>query len=210
MKTILIYGDSNTHGTGPAEHTDHSWRLDYEDRWVTVLAHGLGNDVRVIDEGMPGRTTCLDDPISGAHYNGLRVLPAILSSHAPIDLLIVMLGTNDIQHKFGFRTYEVCQALEQYVTVAEQSGKVREVMIVSPVDALETGTYAESYAGVAARQAGMAQALKAMCDRRGVLFFDAATVASASPIDGVHLDATASRDLGAALAQKLKQEWVMK
>ncbi|MEO0357301.1 MAG: GDSL-type esterase/lipase family protein [Pseudomonadota bacterium] len=204
MKTVLIYGDSNTHGTGPATDAQESWRHDVADRWVAVVAQGLGSDVRVIDEGLPGRTTCLDDPIKGEHYNGLRVLPAILASHAPIDLLVVMLGTNDIQAKYGFRTYEVCQALEQYITRAEQSGVVGDVLIVSPVNAMETGTYGESYAGVDARQAGMADALSAMAQRRGVGFFDAALVARASPIDGVHLDAKTSRDLGRAMIAPIK------
>lgn len=200
MKTVLIYGDSNTHGTGPAAHAQDSWRHDVDDRWVTICANALGPDVRVIDEGMPGRTTCLDDPINGEHYNGMRVFPAILSSHKPIDLLIIMLGTNDIQHKFGFRAYEVSHALEKYIDVAQTSGAVQDILIVSPVPVMETGTYADSYAGVAVRQLGMADAIAAMAHRSGVGFYDAATVAQASPIDGVHFDVSNSRTLGVGIA----------
>ena len=199
MKTVLIYGDSNTHGTGPARHLDDSWRLDHADRWVTVLAEGLGPDVRVIDEGMPGRTTCLDDPFSGEHYNGLRVLPAISSSHAPIDLLVIMLGTNDIQYHYGFRAADVARALESYVEMAKASGKVGGILVLSPAPVLGSGTYADSYEGVMARQAGMADAIEQMALRRKVGFFNIADVAEVSPVDGVHFDAENSRQIGAAL-----------
>ncbi|MGB1236042.1 MAG: GDSL-type esterase/lipase family protein [Planktomarina sp.] len=204
MKTVLVYGDSNTYGSGPARDLDDSWRLDYEDRWVTILGKGLGPDVRVIDEGMPGRTTCLDDPFSGEHYNGLRVLPAILSSHAPVDLLVVMLGTNDIQHHYGFRPADVARALESYVDVAQGSGKVRDILILSPAPVLGTGTYADSYTGALQRQAGMADAIEQMTLRRKVGFFDVATVAKVSPIDGVHFDAENSREIGAAMINVVK------
>ena len=204
MTTVLIYGDSNTHGSGPAVDVQSGFRLPKQDRWVSVVKSVLGPDVDIIDEGMPGRTTVLDDPINGAHYNGMRVFPAILHSHSPIDLLVVMLGTNDIQTKYGFRSYEVAQALEKYVDVARQSGAVRDIMLISPVPVKEVGTYAESYAGASARQAGMAERIQAVASRLDIGFFDAATVAEASNIDGVHFDTENQQKLGLAMAHAIQ------
>ena len=93
MKTILCYGDSLTWGynaEGPSRHA-------YEDRWPSVLQADLGAAVHVIPEGLNGRTTAFDDHLAGADRNGARILPTILVTHAPLDLVIIMLGANDMK-----------------------------------------------------------------------------------------------------------------
>lgn len=200
-QTVLVYGDSNTHGSGPAPDAQSPYRLPYEDRWVNVMARDLGPDVRVIDEGMPGRTTVLDEPVDGPAYNGLRVLPAILASHAPIDLLVVMLGTNDLQYQYGFRTHDVARALERYVLDVRALGKAADLMLIAPVPVREIGTYAVNYQGAEARQKGMSEAIKALALRLKTGFFDAASVAEISPLDGVHLDIENHHKLGRAMAR---------
>ena len=92
MKTVVIYGDSNTHGTLPIEVLGESKRIAKGQRYPDILAAELGAGVEVIAEGLPARTTVLDDPIDGPHLNGLTILPAILNTHKPIDLLVLMLG----------------------------------------------------------------------------------------------------------------------
>ena len=93
MKTILAYGDSLTFGTNAQTQGRHA----YEDRWPTVLEHGLGGKARVIAEGLGGRTTVFDDFSNAADRNGARVLPTLLESHKPLDLVVIMLGTNDLK-----------------------------------------------------------------------------------------------------------------
>ena len=93
MKTILCYGDSLTWGynaDGPSRHA-------YEDRWPSVLQAELGDAARVIPDGLNGRTTAFDDHLAGADRNGARILPTSLTTHAPLDLVIIMLGANDMK-----------------------------------------------------------------------------------------------------------------
>src|ERR1700753_3494450 len=97
-KTILCYGDSLTYGANPAMGGP---RHAYEDRWPTALETTLQGKVRCIAEGLGGRTTVHDDWYADADRNGARILPTILSSHDPLDMVIIMLGTNDMKPFHG-------------------------------------------------------------------------------------------------------------
>ncbi|MXY32724.1 MAG: hypothetical protein F4Y60_01265, partial [Boseongicola sp. SB0664_bin_43] len=106
-KRLLVYGDSNSFGTAPQGHLASRPVHPPGARWGDVLASGLGADWDVVIEGLPGRTTVLDDPVEGAFRNGLTVLPAILHSHEPIDVLAICLGTNDQKHAFGRNAQDI-------------------------------------------------------------------------------------------------------
>ena len=93
MKTLLAFGDSLTYGADAETGGRHA----YEDRWPTVLEKGLNGAVRVIAEGLGGRTTTFDDWTSSADLNGARILPVLLKSHQPLDAVVIMLGTNDLK-----------------------------------------------------------------------------------------------------------------
>lgn len=95
-KHILCIGDSNTHGlcTDPSENADHGSRYNEEERWTCLLQKALGEEYLVIEEGQSGRTCVYEDPAMDS-VNLLPVLHALLNSHEPLDLLILMLGTND-------------------------------------------------------------------------------------------------------------------
>src|SRR5690606_15821318 len=97
MKTILAYGDSLTYGADPGGGARHA----FEDRWPSALERRLDGKARVIAEGLGGRTTAYDDWTVGADRNGARILPTLLASHAPLDLVIIMLGTNDLKPFLG-------------------------------------------------------------------------------------------------------------
>src|SRR6185436_143967 len=94
MKTILCFGDSNTWGFIPESITEPFWRRHAPDvRWPGVLARELGSGYSVIEEGLGGRTTVHDDPVMG-NRNGSLHLPPCLESHKPLDLVVLMMGTN--------------------------------------------------------------------------------------------------------------------
>jgi lysophospholipase L1-like esterase len=97
IKTVLCYGDSNTWGSDP----ETGERFAPEVRWPGVLRQALGEGYWVVEEGLNGRTTVRDDPIEGAHKNGRTYLPACLEFHKPIDLVLIMLGTNDLKARFA-------------------------------------------------------------------------------------------------------------
>ena len=101
MKNILCFGDSNTWGFIPESILEPQPRRHPHDvRWTGVLARELGSGFQIIAEGQNGRTTVHDDPFATAR-NGKLVLPAILESHKPLDLVVLMIGTNDLKAVFS-------------------------------------------------------------------------------------------------------------
>ena len=168
-------------------------------RWGGHLARGLGADWDVVVEGLPGRTSAFDDPIEGAFRNGLGILPAILMSHRPIDVLVVALGTNDQKHRFGLRAQDVALGIGRIVEAAYATGEVGKVLVVAPPPLVITGDFAEMFAGVDERSAGLAEQIARFAREKGAAFFDAGAVIEVDPMDGIHWSAEAHARLGAAL-----------
>jgi lysophospholipase L1-like esterase len=208
MRTLLLYGDSNTHGTMPAPHLGFDGRFDREDRWAGRLARLLP-DWEVIAEGHPGRTTVHDDPIEGAHRNGLTVLPAILESHKPVDVVLLMLGTNDLKERFSVNAFDIGASLERLVRVVQASGAgpggaAPGVLLVAPPPIVETGCLAGMFAGGAKKSRSLATEVAAAAGRVGVPFLDAGRLVKVSSIDGIHYDAEANPVLAAAFAAAIR------
>ena len=102
-RTVLAFGDSNTHGTPPMASFDHHPRLAR--RWPVVMAEAMG--CTLIEEGLPGRTMCaLSSALADNHFDGLIGLRIALASHGPIDDLVILLSSNDMQARYG-RTPEM-------------------------------------------------------------------------------------------------------
>lgn len=198
MGTILAYGDSNTHGTRPLRVLDDFQRHPPGDRWPDRLALSLDGH-RVIDEGLPGRTTVHDDPIDGGARNGLTVLPAILGSHTPLDVVLLMLGTNDLKHRFSVTAWEIARSVERLGRVVRAEAPGARLILIAPAPVREVGVLAPVFAGAEVRQAGLADALRASAARLDALFVDAGATVSASDIDGVHWDAASHHAFAAAL-----------
>jgi lysophospholipase L1-like esterase len=208
MRTLLLYGDSNTHGTMPAPHLGFDGRFGRDDRWSGRLA-ALLPEWEVIAEGHPGRTTVHDDPIEGAHRNGLAVLPAILESHRPVDVVLLMLGTNDLKERFSVNAGDIALALERLVRVIRVSGAGPDgaapgVLLVAPPPIVETGCLAGMFAGGAAKSRALADEIAAAAARAGVPFLDAGRVVKVSAIDGIHYDAEANPALAEAFAAAIR------
>lgn len=211
--TILCYGDSNTHGTMPMATLENSGRFDPDARWPNVMAAALGAGYEVIAEGHPGRTTLHDDAVEGVHRNGLMVLPAILESHQPIDLVILKLGTNDLKTRFSVNAADIAQSLGRLVDTVRASatgadGGAPGVLVVVPPPILEVGELGALFAGGAAKSRDLSAACAVMAARRGVPLFDAGSVIAVSPLDGIHYEAEAQRALGRALAETVRAHLV--
>lgn len=204
-RTLLCYGDSNTHGTMPMAKLEDMGRHGRDVRWPGVLAAELGADWHVIEEGHPGRTTVHPDPVSGVHKNGIAVLPAVLESHRPIDLVVLMLGTNDMKARFQVPPVEIAVSIDKLVLAIRHSfcgpeASAPAVLVVCPPPVLEAGCLAEIFGGGAARSARLAGFLAPMVARQGAAFLDAGGVIASSPVDGVHFDAAEHGKLGRAVA----------
>jgi lysophospholipase L1-like esterase len=208
MKTILAYGDSLTFGADAATQGRHR----FEDRWPSVLEAGLGGGARLIAEGLGGRTTVFDDFSSVADRNGARTLPTLLDSHKPLDLVVIMLGTNDLKEYINGSALGAAMGIKRLVEIVRTHpygthGGVPKIIIVSPPLTVDTehadlrpmfaprSNEAPLFAGYYSR----------IASELGCGFFDAATVAVATPIDGVHLDAKNTRAIGEGLVPVVKQ-----
>lgn len=205
MTTILCFGDSNTHGTIPLTRLGVLERYPRGVRWPDVMAADLGPEVEVIAEGLPGRTTVHDDPVEGGCRNGVAVLPALLHSHRPIDLMIVMLGTNDLKTRFSVTAFEIARSVERICALARAEGVVSDLMIVAPVPVREAGVLAETFAGAEARQAGLSHHLKGAAERLGAGFVEAGLHVDVSAVDGVHWEAAAHAGFGAVMATAVRE-----
>ncbi len=203
-KRLLIYGDSNSFGTAPQGHLASRPVHPPRARWGDVLASGLGEDWDVVIEGLPGRTTVLDDPVEGAFRNGLTVLPAILHSHEPIDVLAICLGTNDQKHAFGLNAQDVALCVARLVREARLSGAVGVTLAIAPPPLRPAGDFAEMFSGAEARGAGLSEQIERFAGEEGAAFFDAGTVIDVDPLDGIHWNEAAHGKLGRALIDVVK------
>jgi len=146
-----------------------------------------------------------DDPIEGPHKNGLAVLPALLDSHRPIDLVIIMLGTNDLKMRYSLPAMDIAASLQRLLTCISISISGPDLatpkgLIVAPVPIVETGYLAEMFEGGAAKSQKLAKYFAAVAKRNNVGFFDAGSVARADPVDGIHLIPEGHAAIGSAIA----------
>ncbi len=207
-RTVLCYGDSNTHGTAPMETLLDRRRHGRAERWPGAMAAALGPGWHVIEEGLPGRTTVHSDPVEGEWKNGLAVLPAILESHRPIDLVILMLGTNDLKPRFPVPPVQIAGSVERLVRAILQSecgpgGGAPGILLVAPAPVAETGSLADVFEG-GPRRADLAGPYAAVAERHGLGFLDAGRIWTVSPVDGVHFDAAEHARLGRAMAEAVR------
>ena len=207
MPRLLAFGDSNTHGT-PADGS--GMRHGPDIRWPGVAARRLGADWSVIEEGLPGRTTVHADPIEGAHLNGLIGLAIALGTHAPLDVVLIMLGTNDLKTRLSVTPWDVALSLERLVRLVRQGPRAPygpvgtgdgqpRIALVSPTHLDEVGELALIFAGAAAKSRQLAEAVETVATRNDCLFLDAATLVGPGA-DGVHFGAEEHARLGTAIA----------
>jgi lysophospholipase L1-like esterase len=210
MKTILAYGDSLTYGANPVPGGP---RHDYEDRWPTRLEVGLAGQARVIAEGLGGRTTAFDDGSASSDRNGAHVLPVLLDTHKPLDLVILMLGSNDLKPAIHGNALTASYGVRRLMQVVRghfvQPGDVMpKILIVAPPLLAETdhAEMAIHFGGsdAIAESRKLAIYYKQRAYEYGAGFFDAATVAVAGPLDGVHLDPHNTRAIGDGLVPVVK------
>jgi len=202
MKTVLCYGDSLTWGynaEGPARHA-------FEDRWPSVLGAALGSGVNVIAEGLNGRTTVFDDHAGSADRNGARLLPVMLNTHSPIDLVILFLGENDLKPWLGGRAVAAQRGMKRLIEIVRGhaypvDAPAPEILIVAPPGFTETGDpdFSAIFGSRIEESRMLASFYADLADERDCGFFDARSVARASPVDGVHLDAANTRAIGRGL-----------
>jgi lysophospholipase L1-like esterase len=204
-KTILCYGDSNTWGYNPATQD----RYAREERWAGVLQQKLGDGYVVIEEGLCGRTTVWDDPIED-YRNGKEYLIPCLRSHKPIDLVVIMLGTNDLKARFPMPACDIAAGAGVLVDIVAKSetgpsNGAPEVLLVAPPPIAELSGFAEMFEGGSVKSTMLSRHFRLVAEERGCALLDAAEVIASSELDGIHLDLAEHRKLGIAIASRVKQ-----
>jgi len=205
MQQILVYADSLTWGVIPNTRT----RLPFDQRWPGILENTLnasGKRVRVMEDCLNGRRTVWEDPFKPGR-NGLIGLGQCIESHSPLSLVILMLGTNDFQfchpHNDAWSAAQGIGTLVREIRRApiELEMPVPPILIVCPprIRAAQGCYTKERFSGAEQRSAGLGEAYRQVASELGCEYFDAATAATVSPLDGVHLDADQHPKLGNAL-----------
>ncbi|MCS7070003.1 MAG: SGNH/GDSL hydrolase family protein [Anaerolinea sp.] len=209
MPSILLYGDSNTWGYDPHTGT----RFDRHTRWGGVLRDLLGPEYEVIEDGLNGRTTVHDDPVEdGAVRNGLgHLLPALLA-HAPLDQVIILLGTNDLKPRFNVDAGDIALGVGRLLRAVRlsEAGPVgsapRALLICPPPTAPLEGTpFAEMFAGAYDKSRRLASHYAAVAAQHRVDFLDAGQVITSSPVDGIHWEADAHAALARAVYERVRR-----
>jgi len=207
MPVVVCYGDSNTHGYS----ADTGGRYPRDVRWPGVLAAELGPDHQVIEEGLNGRTTIWDDPMLDGR-NGRSYLLPCLRSHAPVDLVVIMLGTNDTKGYLGLMAPDIAQgagALAHLVVLsgAGPDGGSPRVLLVAPPPLGELTASSEvwGFGEARAKSERFAAQYRTVAEHKGVAFLDAGPVAAVDLADGVHLTAAGHAALGRAIAGAVRE-----
>ena len=212
-RTLLCFGDSNTWGSEPATIARYPRAI----RWPGVAAAALGAGWQVVEAGLNGRTTVFEDPLGDKL--GLRHLGPILESAAPVDAVVIALGTNDLKTRLSASAYEIAEGAGLLVdrvlaSAAGPSGAAPAVLLVAPPPITDLAGWAsrdpeaykgieESWLGARERSLRFATQYARVARVRGVPFLDAGEHVTTSPLDGIHWSPEGHAAFGRAVAARL-------
>lgn len=188
MKQILCFGDSNTYGLIPGTKERFDWGI----RWTGKIAKKLeGTDYRIVEEGLCGRTTIFDDPLRSGR-RGTELLPILLESHAPLEIVILMLGTNDCKALYDANAEVIGLGIEKLLDQIQKSQPSLKVLLISPIHlgerVWEEGYDPEFNEVSVETSKNFARVYERIAEKRRIAFVDAARYAKVSERDREHLD----------------------
>jgi lysophospholipase L1-like esterase len=204
MAVIVAFGDSNTWGYDPAAGA----RFPPDVRWTGVMRRELGDRHSVIEEGLNGRTTVFDDPIE-PDRRGADYLPPCLRSHAPLDLVIVALGCNDMKARFGLTPADIAAGAERLILMARAEpagpgGAPPKVILVAPPPIAKLTGFAEMFEGASEKSRRLPARYREVAERQSVGFVDAGQFIACSDLDGIHFETDSHAVLGHAMAEAVR------
>jgi len=202
-KRVLCYGDSNTWGSVPGT----GLRFRVRQRWPGIVQQQLGREVFIIEEGLPGRTTILDDPEGGGRNGKTSLLP-YMRRYQPLALVILVLGTNDLKTHFNRTAEQIAQGVQELgeiVLTSQASGAAQSplVLVVAPPPVRNLQENVSYFKDAPMKSRLLAENFQKVAQKLQCEFLDAGTVIQSSSIDGVHWEEAAHRDLGVVIAKKV-------
>lgn len=211
-RKILAFGDSNTWGWNPSNALNHPpRRWDDDVRWTGVLQAELGGDFEVINEGLNGRTTVWEDPIE-EYRCGKDQLPAVMDTAAPFELMIIMVGTNDLKIRFGVPPRDVAEGagvlLERaLVRRGDFVNEQPKILLICPprLGPVSNTIMGPCFGGSEEKSAQLDPFFRIVAEKYGVEYLNADEIVRSSLLDGLHLDADQHEKLGKAIAAKVRE-----
>lgn len=213
MKRILIFGDSNTWGYISHTFDPKSFfakRFMVEATWPGVIATSLGQDYEIIIEGLPGRTISMNDNLQPEVNGKIYFWPCLLS-HRPLDMIIIMLGTNDLKIEYGASIKAITSQLGSLCELAlgngiGQNGEDPTILILTPpqLGNLTDPLFSSSYLGLNQSLSGLNKSYSDFALKNGFEFFDTSFIIPGPDTDGIHFDLKDHKQLGEALTKKIR------
>lgn len=204
MKQILCFGDSNTYGLIPGTTGRYGW----DTRWTGIVGEKLiGKGYRVIEEGLCGRTTIFDDPLRIGR-RGTEFLPVILETHRPVDIVVLMLGTNDCKSLYDASANIIGLGIKRLIEQIRNAVPEAEILLISPIhlgDDVWDGYDAEFNEESVKTSKELGQVYKRIADEEKIYFLAASDYASPSEEDREHLDEEGHRTLAGAIWKRLEE-----
>ena len=204
-KHIVCLGDSNTHGycADPTDCADGGSRFSEDERWTCLLQRALGDEYLVLEEGLGGRTTVFVDALHESMDAVSAAFP-ILMSHEPVDLLIIMLGTNDTKERFGANAAAIAVGMERLIKKCKSvecwTAKGPNILVVCPPP-LGDGFHDEVMGpGCVEKSKALPKYMKAVAERNSVHYLDAKDC-EFNPVDFTHLTKKGHAQLAGMLAK---------
>lgn len=203
MKRILCFGDSNTWGLVAGTKERYGWGI----RWTSRLQEALPKDAfQVIEEGLCGRTTVFEDTTRKGRC-GAALLPVLLESHHPVDMVILMLGTNDCKTIYKADANRICDGIRVLLKEIRQASQECKILLISPILLGEEVWKAEfdpefSRESIAVSKA-LPSAFKRLAGEWEIDYLAASDFAEPSLVDREHLDARGHERLAEAVTAKV-------
>ena len=207
MKNILCFGDSNTWGYTPISGT----RYSIAERWPRVLQAKLGDKYHIIEEGLNGRTIASNLP-NRPQRSGKELLPALLESHRPLDLIIVMLGTNDLQHCFNLSAQQIANNIKELCLMIKndefisQHCPATKILLISPSHLAELPADDQLiFQGGQIKSRQLAEHYSQVAKELSVAFLDAQSIVQTTRLDGIHWTAEQHNIFGESVSVIVKK-----
>ena len=204
-KHIVCLGDSNTHGycADPSDCADGGSRFNEDERWTCLLQKVLGDEYLVLEEGLGGRTTVFVDALHES-MDAVSAAYPILMSHEPVDLLIIMLGTNDTKERFGANAAAIAVGMERLIKKCKSvecwTAKGPNILVICPPP-LGDGFHDEVMGpGCVEKSKALPKYMKAVAERNNVYYLDAKDC-EFNPVDFTHLTKKGHAQLARMLAE---------
>ena len=201
MKKILCYGDSNTFGYNPFD----SSRFDEKTRWTALLQENLGSDFEITEEGACDRTGIADND-KGFLYSAQRHFPKMITKTKNVDLLILAIGTNDLQFKYDLTIHQFENGLEKLIVTAKNN--VRRIILIPPVilheNVLEGFFKFQFDETSVSKSKKIGKIYRKLSNIYGLDYFDLNDFVKPSNADGLHYDSEGHKIISTKLSDYIK------